>query len=213
MRLPQTFGISSKLATVACYAGPAVMAAADTLTMTLNSAFDPLKQTISGYAAGSYGLLEKLGMEMVAVSFFFIAANLLNTKNKEGLNRLRFIGALLVIVAIGFLLLGIFNTNVIGTLASFHGLVHHFSVIAVSVVFYLSCLMTMSLMVMRRDFRYFGLYSGLTFLLGLIVLIFIVSGHVLKNYIGLEERAIAGFNLLWIVLVGPQLIKLTNSLE
>jgi hypothetical protein len=138
---------------------------------------------------------------------------LLNTKNREGLNRLRFIGALLAIVAIGFLLLGIFNTNVIGTLASFHGLVHHFSVIAVSVVFYLSCLITMSVMIKRRVFRYFGIYSGLTFLMGLIILVFIVSGHVLKKYIGLEERAIAGFNLVWIVLVGPQLIKLTNSLE
>jgi hypothetical protein len=49
--------------------------------------------------------------------------------------------------------------------------------------------------------------------MGLIILVFIVSGHVLKKYIGLEERAIAGFNLVWIVLVGPQLIKLTNSLE
>lgn len=213
MRLPQTFSVSSKLATAACYAGPVVMAAADTLTMTLNSTFDPLKQTISGYAAGTYGLLEKLGMEMVAVSFFFIAANLLNTKNKEGLNRLRFIGALQVIVAIGFLLLGIFNTNVIGTLASFHGLVHHFSVIAVSVVFYLSCLITMSVMIKHRVFRYFGIYSGLTFVFGLIVLLFIVSGHVLKDYIGLEERVIAGFNLVWIVLVGPQLIKLTDSLQ
>jgi hypothetical protein len=154
-----------------------------------------------------------MGMEMVAVSFFFIAANLLNTKNKEGLNRLRFIGALLVIVAIGFLLLGIFNTNVIGTLASFHGLVHHFSVIAVSVVFYLSCLITMSVMIKHRVFRYFGIYSGLTFVFGLIVLLFIVSGHVLKDYIGLEERVIAGLNMVWIVLVGPQLIKLANSLQ
>jgi hypothetical protein len=213
MRLPQTFDVSSKLATAACYAGPAVMAAADTLTTTLNRTFDPLKQTISGYAAGSNGWLEKLGMEMVALSFFFIAVNLLNTKNKEGLNRLRFIGALLAIVAIGFLLLGIFNTNVIGTLSSFHGLIHHFSVIAVSVIFYLSCLITMSLMLNRRGFRYFGLYNGLTFLVGLIALIFIVSGHVLKKYIGLEERAIAGFNLVWIVLVGPQLIKLADSLQ
>ena len=75
MRLPQTFDVSSKLATAACYAGPAVMAAADTLTTTLNRTFDPLKQTISGYAAGSNGWLEKLGMEMVALSFFFIAVN------------------------------------------------------------------------------------------------------------------------------------------
>jgi hypothetical protein len=73
--------------------------------------------------------------------------------------------------------------------------------------------MTMSLMVKRRAFRFFGLYSGLTFLLGLSVLIFIVSGHIIKDYVGLEERAIAGFNLIWIVLVGPQLIKLANLLQ
>jgi hypothetical protein len=213
MNRHQLFSVSSKLTTAVCYIAPAVMVAADSITIMLNRIFNPLKQTISGYAAGSNGWLEKLGMEMVAVSFFFIAANLLNTKNKEGLNRLRFIGALLVIVAIGFLLLGIFNTNVIGTLASFHGLVHHFSVIAVSVVFYLSCLITMSVMIKHRVFRYFGIYSGLIFIFGLIVLIFIVSGHVLKDYIGLEERVIAGFNLVWIVLVGPQLIKLTDSLQ
>jgi hypothetical protein len=213
MNRPQLFSVSSKLATAVCYIAPAVMVAADIFTIMLNRIFNPLKQTISGYAAGSYGWLEKMGMVMVAVSFFFIAINLLNTKNKEGLNRLRLIGALLVIVAIGFLLLGIFNTNVIGTLASFHGVIHHFSVISVSVVFYLSCLMTMSLMVKRRAFRFFGLYSGLTFLLGLIVLIFIVSGHIIKDYVGLEERVIAGFNLICIVLVGPQLIKLANLLQ
>jgi hypothetical protein len=209
----QIFSVTSKLATAACYVGPAVMVAADIITIMLNRATDPLKQTISGYAAGTYGWLEKLGMVMVAFSFFLIALNLLNTKNKEGLNRLRMIGAMLVIVAIGFLLLGIFNTNVIGTLASFHGLIHHFSVIAVSVVFYLTCLIIMSLMLKRRGFRYFGLYNGLTFIFGLIVLLFIVSGHILKDYAGLEERLIAGFNLVWIVVVGPQLIKLTSSLE
>lgn len=213
MNRPQLFSVSSKLATAACYIAPAVMAAVDITTIMLNRKFNPLKQTISGYAAGPYGWLEKIGMMMVAFAFFFIAINLLNTSNKEGLNRLRLIGALLVIVAIGFLLLGIFNTNVIGTLSSFHGLVHHFSVIAVSVVFYLSCLITMSLIIKRRDFRYSGLYSGFTFTVGLIVLLFIVSGHVIKDYIGLEERVIAGFNLFWIVAVGPQLIKLTNSLK
>jgi Protein of unknown function (DUF998) len=213
MNRPQILSPFSKLATAACYVGPAIMVAADIITIMLNRAVDPLKQTISGYAAGSYGWLEKLGMVTVAFSFLFIAMNLLNTENKEGLNRLRLVGALLVIVTIGFLLLGIFNTNVIGTLSSFHGLVHHFSVIAVSVVFYLSCLIAMSLIIKRRDFRYSGLYSGFTFVVGLIVLVFIVSGHVIKDYIGLEERVIAGFNLVWIVVVGPGLIKLTKSLK
>jgi len=69
MRLPQTLGISSKLATAACYAGPIVMAAADTITMTLNRTFDPLKQTISGYAAGSNGWLEKMGWKWLPFPF------------------------------------------------------------------------------------------------------------------------------------------------
>jgi hypothetical protein len=30
---------------------------------------------------------------------------------------------------------------------------------------------------------------------------------------GLMERMIAGFNLVWIILVGPQLIKLAGSLQ
>ena len=213
MNRPQILSASSKLATAVCYIGPAVMVAVDAVTIMLNRTVDPLKQTISGYAAGPYGWLEKMGMIIVAFSFFLIALNLLNTNNKEGLNRLRLIGALLVIVAIGFLLLGIFNTNVIGTLSSFHGLIHHFSVIAVSVVFYLACLTIMSLMLKRKGFRYFGLYNGLTFAFGLVILLVIVSGHVLKDYAGLEERLIAGFNLTWIVVVGPQVIKLANLLQ
>ena len=43
-------------------------------------------------------------------------------------------------------------------------------------------------------------------------MILLVSGHHLNDDIGLEERLIAGFNLVWIVLAGPQIIKLTNLL-
>ncbi|MGP8079923.1 MAG: hypothetical protein ACLPVI_05370 [Dehalococcoidales bacterium] len=45
------------------------------------------------------------------------------------------------------------------------------------------------------------------------MLALLVSGHHLNEYIGLEERMIAGFNLVWIVLVGPQVIKLANLLS
>jgi len=186
------------------------MVAADILTITLNRNADPLRQTISGYALSPYGWLEKIGMVLVAISFFFIAANLLKVKNQDDSAWLKFVGALLVIVGIGFITLSIFNSNVIGTLTNFHGLVHQFSAISVSVVFYLSCLIIMSLMIKRREFRYLGWYSGLTFLVGLVVLALLVSGHHLNEYIGLEERLIAGFNLVWIVLVGPQVIKLAN---
>jgi len=210
---PQNESTLARLATVACYVSPCVMVAADIITIALNRNADPLSQTISGYALGPYGWLEKIGMILVAISFFFIAVNLLKVKNQDDSAWLKFIGALLVIVGIGFITLTIFNSNVIGTLTNFHGLVHQFTAISVSAVFYTSCIILMVLMVKRPRFRYLSYYSGLTFLVGLAVLILLVSGHHLNDDIGLEERLIAGFNLVWIVLAGPQIIKLTNQLQ
>ncbi len=97
-------------------------------------------------------------------------------------------------------------------MTSFHGLVHQFTAVSVSAVFYVSCVILMVLMLKRPRFKYLSYYSGLTFLVGLAVLILLVSGHHLNDDIGLEERLIAGFNLVWIVLAGPQIIKLTNLL-
>ncbi|MGP8079924.1 MAG: DUF998 domain-containing protein [Dehalococcoidales bacterium] len=103
MNRPQIFKVSSRLATAACYLGPTVMVAADLITIALNHTINPLKHTISGYAIGPYGWLEKLGMVTVAISFLLIALNLLTVKNQKDLNRLRLVGILLVIVAIGFI--------------------------------------------------------------------------------------------------------------
>ena len=213
MNRPQLCYYFSKLATTACYIAPAIMVAADAITITLNRSVNPLKQTISGFAIGPYGWLEKLGMVMVAISFLFIAINLLRLKNQKDLRLVKFAGGLLVIVATGFLMISIFNTNVIGTIISFHGLVHQIATVAVSVVFYLSCLILMRLMINKPGLRYFSLYSGLTFLVGLTVLVLLSFSYHQNEYIGLLERMTAGFNLVWIVLVGPQVIKLARSLQ
>ena len=213
MNRPQLFDSFSKLPTAVCYIGPAVMMIGDVFTVALNRSFSPLKQTISSFATGPYGWLEKVGMVVVAISFLFIAANLLSVKNQKDSHLLRFVGTLLVIVAIGFLMISIFNTNVIGTLISFHGIVHQIATAAVSAVFYLSCLILMRLMINKTGLRYFSLYSGLTFLVGLIVLVLLISRYHQNEYIGLLERMIAGFNLGWIVLVGPQVVKLARSLQ
>jgi hypothetical protein len=211
MHLPRlSFNLSS-LATKACYLGPAVMVAADTVTIALNHTFSPLKQTISGFAAGPDGWLERIGIAVVALSFFLIALNVLTTQKKNHARILTSSGVLLVIVAIGFLMLSIFNTNVIATLASFHGLVHQISSAAVSVVFYAACLIMMGLMINKPGFRFFAIYSGITFVVGVTVLTLLVAGFYQDVYTGLMERGIAGFNMVWIVLVGPQVIRLARE--
>ena len=211
MSRSQLFVDFSKLATITCYIAPAMMVAADAITITLNLNVNPLKQTLSRFAIGPYGWLEKLGMVMVAISFLFIAINLLRVKKPKDLRLLRFVGGLLVIVAIGFLMISVFNTSVIDTIISFHGLVHQITTAAVSVVFYLSCLILMRLMINKPGLRYFSLYSGLTFLVGVTVFVLLSFRYHQNEYIGLSERMIAGFNLGWIVLVGPQVIKLARS--
>jgi len=42
-----------------------------------------LRQTISRFAIGPFGWLEKVGMVMVAIAFFAIAINLLKVKIKR----------------------------------------------------------------------------------------------------------------------------------
>ena len=205
--------IFSNLAVPACFMGPIIMIAADAVTIALNRTKNPLKQTISDFAIGSYGWVEKIGMVIIALSFLFIAVNLLMVKNNRELRIFKFVGVLLVIVASGFLMISIFNTNVIGTITNFHGLVHQIAAIAVSAVFYLSCLILMRLMKNRADFRFFSFYCGLTFLVGFGVLLYLSFSHHQNEYMGLIERLIAGFNLAWIILVGPKVIKLARSLQ
>ena len=202
-----------KLAVTACFLGPIVMTAADIITIVLNHKANSLKQTISDFAIGPYGYLEKIGMIMVAVSFLFIAINLLIVRNNKELRIFKFVGVLFVIVALGFLMISIFSTNIIGTLINFHGLVHQVSAIAVSVVFYLACLILMRLMINKTSLRYFGLYCALTCFVGFIVLLALGFSHNKNEYMGLMERIIAGFNLVWIVLVGPQVIRLARSIQ
>ena len=205
-----SFNLSS-LATKACYVGPAVMVAADTITIALNHTFSPLKQTISGFAAGPGGWLERIGMAVIALSFFLIALNVLTMSKKNRTRIFTTAGILLVIVAIGFLMLSIFNTNVIATLVSFHGLVHQISSAAVSIVFYVACLILMRLMFNKPGFRFFAVCCGISFVVGVTVLTLLAAGYYRDVYTGLMERGIAGFNLVWIVVVGPQVIKLARE--
>ena len=205
--------IISILAVPFCLIGPSIMIAADILTISLNHRVNPLKHSISYFAAGPFGWLEKIGIVSVAIAFLLIAVNLLAVRYKNEFRMIRLDGVLLTIVALGFLMISLFNTNVIGTVISFHGLVHQLATIAVSFVFYLSCLITMFLMINKTGFKYFGVYSGLTCLIGFAVLSWFGFSYYFTEYMGLSERLISGFNLLWIILVAPQLIRLAKIMQ
>jgi hypothetical protein len=205
------FNIVLNLAVPACFIGPAVMVITDVVTIALNHGINPIKQSISGFEAGPYGWLEKIGIITIAMSFLFISMNLLTAKEGQESRELKLGGVLLLIVAFGFLMTSLFNTHVIGTPMSYRGLIHRISFEIVSAAFYLFCLLFILLVRHRPEFKYFGIYTGLTFLVAIGFLVAIIVTPDVNDYFGLWERIITGFNLVWIAVVGPQVIKLSKA--
>ena len=199
------------LAVPACFIGPAVMVITDVVTIALNHGINPIKQSISGFEAGPYGWLEKIGMITVAMTFLFISLNLLAIKERQGSRELKLGGVLLLIVAFGFLMTSLFNTHVIGTPMSYRGLIHRISLEIVSAAFYLFCLLFILLVRNKPWLKYFGIYTGLTFLVAFALLVAIIVAPDVNDYFGLCERIITGFNLVWMAVVGPQVIKLSKA--
>lgn len=113
------------------------MVLADFLTVILIQNLSPVRFSISYFAGSPYGWLEKIGMVAVSISFALIAANLLCGVEKPAGRLWQIDGVLLAVVAVGFLTISLFDTNVIGTIYSFHGLVHQLATIAVTLFFML----------------------------------------------------------------------------
>ena len=128
--------IALTLAVPACFIGPAVMVTSDVVTIAFNRGINPIKQSISGFEAGPYGWLEKIGIITVAMSFLFISMNLLTAKDGQESRELKLGGVLLLIVAFGFLMTSFFNTHVIGAPMSYRGFIHRISFEIVSAAFY-----------------------------------------------------------------------------
>lgn len=201
-----------KLAVTMCFMGPSIMALSDILTVILNNHDNPIDQTISGFAISPYGWLEKIGMAMVAVSFLFIGLGLLMMRGKKEFRMLKLGSVLFIIVGLAFLMTSLFNADVNASVSSFHGLIHRLSLIVSSAAFYPSCVFIMRLMIKRPDLKYFGIYSGVTCLVGFAVLVWLIFSYRHIEYMGLLERMVAAVTLLWIGLVGPRVIKLANAL-
>ena len=197
------------LAVPACFIGPAVMVITDVVTIALNHGINAIKQSISGFEAGPYGWLEKIGIITVTMTFLFIGMNLLTAKDGQESRELKLGGVLLLIVAFGFLMTSLFNTHVIGTPMKD---VIHLSHGPIGCTYDTWQTKRFILLVRHRPgFKYFSIYTGLTFLVAFGLLLAINFAPDVNDYFGLCERIITGFNLVWIAAVGPQVIKLSKA--
>jgi uncharacterized membrane-anchored protein len=199
------------VAVMACIIGPVVMVLSDIVTVRLNPEFDPVAQTISGFADTQFGWLEKIGMGMVGVAFLLMGLSLLTAKTQNDQKLFRVTGVLFLIAAFSFEMTAVFNSNLIATVYSLHGLLHILALALGVSMFYPTCLFFMRVMMRKPGLKYFGLYSGFTYLVGFAVFLWIIFSNKDFGYLGLSERLLTGFTLLWVVLVGPRVINMTRE--
>jgi hypothetical protein len=200
-----------RLAATACLVGPCVMVLSDILTIVLNNKVDPIVQTISGFAVGSYGWLEKIGIMTIAISFLLIGLVLLNGSNTKNLCLLKTAGILFLVAAAGFLFTSLINTTLITAIAGIHFSFHKFSLVIGSIAFYQACLIFTGLMIPKPGLRAFGIYSGFVYLVGLTTFLWVIFSLHYIAYSGLAERILAAVNLIWIMAIGPHVIKFAGT--
>ncbi len=200
-----------RAAVPACFIGPTIMVTADFLTIILNHRFDLIEQTISGFAVGPYGWLEKIGIIMIALCFLLMGLVLLNVNNARNLRWLKTAGILFFSAAAGFFFTALINTTLVTVIAGIHFSFHKLSLVIGSVGFYQACLIFTGLMISKPGLRTFGIYSGFVYLVGLATLLWVLLSFHYIAYSGLAERVLTGVNLVWIILIGPRVIKLAGA--
>jgi hypothetical protein len=169
----------------ACFIGRGTMIGADILTIVLNHQFDLVEQTISGFAVGPYGWLEKIGIMMIAGCFLLMGLALLNVNSGHNLRLLKTAGILFLVAASGFLFTALINTTFVTVIAGIHFSFHKFSLVIGSIGFYQACLIFTGLMITKPGLKSSGIYSGFVYLVGLATLLWVVFSFHYIAYSGL----------------------------
>jgi hypothetical protein len=207
----RTYRLVLGLGVPTCIAGPVIMLICDLLSIRLTRNFNPLSTTISEYATGPFGWLEKIGILLVSLSFLIFSVNLFDSATKKNSRITKISSILFIVVAAGFLLVGTFKVDVTHGITSLHGFMHMFAAIAVSLIFPISCLLlSISL---ARQLKHKGLagYTALMGLIGLAAVIWIALPSHRVVRMGLSERLLAGSNLTWLAFAGSGTIRINRQ--
>jgi hypothetical protein len=100
-------------------------------------------------------------------------------------------------VAIGFLMVDVFNVDITQSISSLHGFIHISAAIAVAIMFPIACLLLSYSLANRFKFKVLAGYTAFTGVVGLAAAV----------WIGLSERLLAGLNLVWMAFAGSRTLK------
>ena len=202
-----------KMGTPACIVNPVTMVIFDLFSIKFTHTFNPLDATISQYALGPTGWLEKTGILLVALAFILLGMNLLSNRKKSELPVNTICAIMFLVVGAGFIMVILFNVDTTNGISSFHGFMHMFAAIATSLIFPIACLLLSFDLANNHKRNSLAVYTALTGLIGFGAVVWIAFPSNRVAWIGLSERTLAGLNLMWLIFIAPKIIKISNEIQ
>ena len=193
------------LTTLAVITSPILFLSVITLVEFLQSGYDRIRETISMLVLGPYGWIVTIifflfGFLLVVFSVRLYVAVSKSISLKVGT-------VLLILVGLGFFIIGIFPTQDPGTTLSLHALIHRDTAGAISILFALACFALAFAFKAEPRWRRFWKYTIVT---GSIILILIILAVVPAfsngQFGGLHERLLLITGLVWVTAIAIRLL-------
>ena len=175
------------------------------LMESLQPGYDPIQETLSVLAIGSYGWLETTSFFLLSFLSLVFTIRLYLATNRSISTRIGIISFLLI--SLGFILVGIFPTGEPGAPQTTHSIIHSASAGASSVLFAIACFSFAVEFRTNLSWRKFFLYTLLT---GVVAIILIILGIVAPSdwyWEGLHERLLVANAFIWVAVVSIRLLQ------
>lgn len=200
------WNINTALA-IAGIIAPIMLAVGDLTAGFLSSGYSIVQNSISSLALTSIGWLQTIGFLALGLLIeVFTAGLLFNIKGK----RLFYFGILLFVVfGFAMLLIGAFRTDPVGAERTIEGRIHGFTAMAAFVLFPAALLSLITSIKRDANWQHLYRYTGITFILAVVLIIVIRVIQEPNNFFGLMERLLVANMIIWVEVAAINLFMLS----
>ncbi len=186
--------------------GPLVLIIASYTAAFTAPGYNIIRDSISSLALTRMGWLQTIGFLAIGLLVeIYVAGLLFNIRPRRGFH---LSVGLLVFFGFELLVTGAFHTNVAGETPTVEGMIHGIASKTIFVIFPVTVWLISSSIKYDPRWRHLYLYTMLTVVLGLLLIVALLLASKIKLF-GLFERLLVGNMIAWVEVTAIQLLRLS----
>ncbi|MBI4286726.1 MAG: DUF998 domain-containing protein [Chloroflexi bacterium] len=198
------------LATIAGVIAPVLLLLTAFLLEPFQPRFDPIRRTISTLVWGTYGWLVTLSFILFGLLFVVFTLTLYLAMDRGKARTVAFV--CLLLIGVGFLVLGILPTQPPGTPATTTAVIHRVASLVMSFIFPVVCCLLAASFRASMAWRRFATYTLVTGVLTAVlsIIAILVFTRVIppeRFWHGLHERTLLIIGLAWVETIAIHLLR------